>query len=139
MNREDIYQALFDRVAAAPGLITTARKLRHWDEVEASAMPALFQAQGNQEAMVVTGQPTRWVLSATLWLYVSTLDIASPGEAVNPLVDFIADALALSPAGHVQTLGGLVHWARIEGTIETSEGTLGDKEVLRIPIKILAT
>ena len=138
MNREPIYAALFDLLGVAPGLVTTSRKLRHWSDVEASAMPALYVAQGQQIAMVQTGQPTRWELGATLWIYVSTADVDSPGAVLNPIVDAVTAMLANNPGSGPQRLGGLVHYARIEGTIETSEGTLGDIEVVRIPVKMLA-
>lgn len=137
MNREPIYAALFGLVSAAPGLVTTSRKLLHWADVPSSQRPALFQAQVSETAMRVTGQPTRWLLSVRLYLYVSTLGAASPGEVLNPIVDYIDAALADPFPGVSQTLGGLVHYARIEGTMETSEGTLGDDEIAIIPVSIL--
>ena len=136
MNREAIYSALFDLVCTAPGLVTTSRKLKHWDDVGPSEMPALFQAQGQQTALQMTGLPARWELTAKLYLYVSTQGAVSPGEVLNPILDAIATALDLTPIGP-QTLGGLVHYARIEGTIETDEGTLGNLAVAIIPVKIL--
>lgn len=138
MNRKAIYGALFDLVSAAPGLVTTSRKLKHWTDVPTDAMPALFQAQGEQQAMVQTGQPTRWLLEASLWLYVATTDQNNPGISVNDILDALTGMLDLDPARGPQTLGGLVHFARIEGAIVTSEGTLGDKEVLKIPVRMLA-
>lgn len=135
MNRETIYSNLFALVSAAPGLVTTSRNLKHWNDVGPSEMPALFQAQGAQVAMPVTGHPTRWELNATLWVYVSTIG-ADPGPVLNPILDAIANALDRT-AVTAQTLGGLAHYARIEGSVETSEGTLGDVEVVRIPVKIL--
>lgn len=139
MNREAIYSALFNLVTAAPGLAIMSRTLRHWDDVGPSEMPALFQAQGNQTAMAMTHQPTRWLLDATLWIYVSTDGETSPGAALNPIVDAITTALDQAFPGQPQTLGGLVEYARIEGTIETFEGTLGKLEVCRIPIVMLTT
>jgi hypothetical protein len=136
MNREAIYSALFDLVTTATAITTTSRTLRHWGDVEANQMPALFLAQGNQVAMPVRGIPTRWELDATLWLYVTKAGGLSAGEVMNPLLDAIADTLDLTAVAP-QTLGGLVHYARIEGTIETSEGSLGDLEVAKIPIKML--
>jgi hypothetical protein len=137
MNREAIYSALFNLVLTAPGLITTSRKLLHWDDVQLSAMPALFQAQGAQTALAHTGMPTRWEMTATLWIYVSTMDAGNPGSIINPIVDAIAAALDLDAFAKPQTLGGLVAYARIEGTAETSEGTLGDREVIKIPVRML--
>ena len=139
MTREPIYAALWDLVSAAPGLVLTSRKLKHWEDVQQSEMPALFMAQGAQVAHIQTNLPTIWELDVTLWLYVGTQDASSPGEVANPIMDAITGMLAWVPSITKQTLGGLVHYARIEGTIETSEGTLGNTEVLRIPVKIKTT
>lgn len=137
MNREAIYQALFDLVAAAPGLVTTSRKLKHWADVPANERPALFMTQVSETASNTTGIPTKWTLAVRLYVYISTEDWESPGSALNPILDYIADTLDIHPARGPQTLGGLVHWARIEGTIETAEGVLGNDEVAIIPVMIL--
>ena len=139
MNREDIFSALFDLVVQAPGLITTSRKLKHWSDVQTSEMPALFMTQGGETALRVTRMPTRWVLSASLYIYVSTDGRDNPGEVINPILDYLTTQLTDPFPGVPQTLGGLVEYARIEGTIETSEGTLGEIEVAVIPIQILTT
>ncbi len=137
MTREDIFSGLFNLVTTAPGLVTTSRKLLHWDSVQPSEMPALYQAQGNQTAMAVTRLPTRWLLSATLWIYVSTQGEKSPGEVLNPILDAITTALDQAFPGVPQTIGGLVEYVRIEGAIETFEGTLGSLEICRIPVVML--
>lgn len=139
MNREAIYAALFALVSGADGLVTTSRKLKHWSDVPASQRPALFQTQGRETvlATAANGLPSRWLLEATLYIYVSTPSSISPGEVLNPILDAIAEALAPTPAGTPQTLSGLVEYARIEGAIETSEGTLADDEVALIPVRIL--
>lgn len=137
MNREAIYSALFTAVSAASGLVVSSRKLRHWDDVAATEMPALFQAQSNQTAMDMTRQRNRWRLEAVLWIYVRTDGAVSPGQVLNPIVDAITTALDERFPGQPQTLGGLVEYARIEGTIETFEGTLGSLEVCRIPVVML--
>lgn len=139
MNREPIYQALFDLVSAAPGLVTKSRKLLHWNDVPATQRPALFQTQKSEAAIQTTGVPTKWMLSVEIYIYVSTLGAAHPGAVMNPILDAISAALDYKPVGAPQTLGGLVHWARIEGTIATDEGTLGDDAVAIIPVHILAT
>src|SRR5947209_6807375 len=122
MNREAIYAALFALVSAAPGLVTVSRKLRHWSDVPQSERPALFQAQKSETPTQTTGRPASWLLAADLYIYVSTAGAASPGEVLNPILDHLAAQLDNRAAGVPQTLGGLVQWARIEGTIETSEG-----------------
>jgi len=141
MNREAIFSALFALVSSPAALQTKSRKLLHWNDVPASQRPALFQAQGRQTVAqpAANGLPTKWYLEASLYLYVSTEGAASPGEVLNPILDAITATLEPNAIGTPQTLGGLVQWARIEGTIETSEGTLGDTEVAIIPIRILTT
>lgn len=140
MNREAIYAALFALVGGAPGLATTSRKLKHWSEVPANQRPALFQAQGRETVAqpAANGLPTKWMLDATLYVYVGTAGAESPGEVLNPILDAITARLDANVMGTPQTLGGLVQWARIEGSIETSEGTLGDDEVALIPVRMLA-
>jgi hypothetical protein len=137
MNREAIYSALFTLVSAAPGLVTTSRKLLHWNDVPGSQRPAMFQAQKGEMAIQTTGIPTKWLLSVDLYLYVSTSGATSPGAVLNPIVDAIAAKLDYQVPGIPQTLGGLVQYARIEGKIETDEGTLGDDAVAIIPVSIL--
>ena len=137
MNREEIYAALFDLVSAAPGLVTTSRKLKHWSDVQRSERPALFQVQKSETPKQQTGRPAAWLLHVDLYLYVSTAGAVSPGEVLNPILDHLAGALDNRAAGVPQTLGGLVQWARIEGAIETSEGALGDDEICIVPVQLL--
>jgi len=140
MNRENIYAALFTLASSPPGLVTKSRKLLHWNDVGPGEMPALFQAQGNETLVkpAANGLPSVWMLEATLYLYVRT-EGQSPGPVLNPLLDAITAKFDANVIGVPQTLGGLVQWARIEGTIETSEGTLGDTEVALIPVRMLAS
>jgi hypothetical protein len=140
MNRENIYAALFAAVSGAPGLVTASRRLRHWSDVSSSDLPALFLAQGKQVVgpPAAIGLPTRWMLEATIYLYVGTQGAASAGTVLNPIVDAITAMFDPNGASVVQTLGKRVEWARIEGAIETSEGMLGDVEVCMIPVRMLA-
>lgn len=139
MNREAIFSTLFAMIAPMPELVTTSRRLRHWTDITSSEMPAMFLAQGRQsvEAPAARGLPTKWQIEAMIYLYIHTIDQA-PGTVLNPIMDRITSILDPDPAGHPQTLNGLVEWARIEGAIETSEGALGDIEVAMIPIRMLA-
>jgi hypothetical protein len=137
MNREAIYSALFALVSTAPGLITTSRKLKHWNDVPATQRPAMFQAQAGETAIQTTGIPTKWLLHVDLYVYVSTNGAASPGVVLNPILDAIAAKLDYQFPGQPQTLGGLVQYARIEGKIDTFEGSLGDDEVALIRVQML--
>ena len=138
MNREAIYAALFAKLSAIPGFNTSSRKLKHWSDVPQSDQPALFVVQKHETGKNTRGIPTKWSLSATVYVYANSnnSDVA-PSQISNPLVDAIEAALAPDFTGF-QTLGGLVSHAWIEGTIETSEGVLGDQEVVIIPVDMLA-
>lgn len=140
MNREAIYSALFDRLKVVPGIVTASRKLRHWSDVSASEQPALFMAQKSEPARQAQGMATVWELGVDVYLYANTQGFDAPAQALNGILDAIEGALAPdAPAKNTCTLGGLVQHCRIEGAIETDEGTLGDQAVAIVPISIRAT
>lgn len=140
VQREPIYAAAFALACQAGVFLTTSRKLKHWNDVPANQRPALFMAQANAIAMppAIIGQPTKWMLPVHLHIYLSTQGATSPGEVMNPIMDALDAMFSANPGRGIQTLGGLVQWARIEGTIETSEGTMGPDEIAVVPINILA-
>lgn len=140
MNREPIYAALYERLASIPLLRTRSRKLKHWNDVSAEEQPALYMAQAREVPTTTTGQPTRWDLFVDVYVYVRTGGDAVPGTVLNPILDAIEAALPLHPVTgkHMLDAPG-VEWARIDGAIETDEGTLGDQAVAIVPIHILAT
>lgn len=135
IQRESIYAALFAKLAGSASYTTASRRLRHWNDVPTEQQPALFMAQRNEVAKTVRGLPTEWTLTVDVYVYARTDGGLDPGPIINPLVDAIEAALAPT-IEQVQTLGGLVHWCRIEGAIETDEGTLGDQLVAIIPVSI---
>lgn len=140
MTRETIYAALFNKVKFISGLKTSSRILKHWDDVSPSDQPALFQIQINETPEQRKGIPVKWTLRAQLYLYANRGDdhTVIPSQAINSLIDKIE--LALKPdVDGFQTLGGLVSHCWIAGSIQTSEGLLGDQEVAIIPIEILVT
>ncbi len=137
--REVIHAALFERLQAVPGLKTTARRLRHWDEVGVAEQPALFQVQRGETIVRRPGLPPRRQILVDLYLYVHTGgDIRMPASTMlNPLVDAVEAALEPDPGCDTQTLGGRVVHAWIAGRIESDEGVLGDQAVAIIPVAIL--
>jgi hypothetical protein len=144
MNSEAIDAALLDLVWDGATFRTTkaeARILRHWNDVSPSSRPALFMAAGKRSVIrtAANGLPTHWHIERILYLYVSTQGAISPGAVLNPILDTLCARLEANAAGQAQTLGGLVQFARIEGAIETSEGTLGDTEVAILPILLSVT
>lgn len=140
MNRQAIADALFALVSALSGFETVSTRLKHWSDVPSAEQPALFQSQGNQTPLPppAPGGPRAWHLDFTLRVYVNTSEAIDPTSVLNPILDDLTALFDANAIGAPQTLGGLVQWARIEGTIETFEGTLGDQEVALIPIRILA-
>ena len=137
MTREPIYAALYAKLAAIPGVVTSSRKLKHWTDVPAIQQPALFMAQGSEIAKRATGQPPVWTLDVKVYVYANTSLDAAPTTALNAILDGIEIILNPKLAGTHQTLGLLVHDARIEGAIETDEGTLGDQAVAIIPVRVI--
>lgn len=141
-NTEAIFQALFQLVsgvtANGSGFVTAGRKLRHWTDVPAPNQPAVYQCQGPEYYKTRQGLPPIVTLTCKLWLYAKYPPDGSPSSPVlNPLKDAIFAALAPSPVTGVQSLGGLVYHAWIEGETLTDEGVLGDQAVILIPVKIL--
>jgi hypothetical protein len=139
--REPIYAALFARVAAAAGFVTTERRLRHWGDVAPAEQPALFQHQkGETAAVKPLGAPTVWTLRVELYLYAHSSDpYLAPAAALNPLIDAVEAALSPNAATGIQDLGlpAMVQHAYIAGKVETEEGVLGDQAVAIVPIEIL--
>jgi len=138
MNREPIYAALFAKVSALPGLVTTSRRLRHWDDVSDVEQPALFQVQKREVQVPRKGLPAKVTLECELYLYANSGNdlTATAATQINALMDAIEQALKPDVNG-VQTLGGTVSHCWIEGEILSDEGYLGPQGVLIIPVKIL--
>lgn len=136
-DREAIYSALFALVSADPTYVTTSRRLLHWNDVASNEQPALFMAQRNELCTPVRGFPPVWEFTGDFYIYCRTDGGLAPGPIINPLLDKITALLGSDgKIDNVQTLGGLVHYARIEGAIETDEGTLGDQTVAIVPFSI---
>lgn len=140
INREAIYAALFARLAGIPGLVTASRTLRHWNDTAPEQQPALFVAQGSQSPSTQPGLPTRWTLAADVYVYARASGGSASSTVLNALLDAIEAALPWNPiTGQHDNLGrDDVAWARIDGPIETDEGTLGEQAVAIIPIRVLA-
>lgn len=140
INREAIHAALFAKLQAIPGVVTCSRILQHWADVPPELQPAVYMAQTRQVPATDTGEPSRWRLAVDVYVYVRTDGETPPGTLMNPILDAIENILAPHPiTGRHQTLGlDAVHWARIDGAIETDEGTLGQQAVAIVPVLILA-
>lgn len=140
MNREAIYSPLWARLSALPEFKTKSRRLKHWADVPADDQPALYMAQTGETAQTTTGLETKWTLRLDLYVYVQSGDEA-PGPIINPLIDSICNTInAIHPVTgrSILNVPGL-EYCRVEGAIDTDEGTLGSQSVAIIPVTILAT
>ncbi len=129
LGRENIYSALFalltplgpDGPGSPPMFNTVSRRLIPNSQLTPESQPALFMiesAENYQQEHIK--MPPVVTLYADLWIaqfFSSALgpESAVPATVINNLMDSLEDSL-LAPAGiGVQTLGGLVQNAWIEG------------------------
>lgn len=150
---EALHEALYQRMATIPELVTVSRVLRMWGDVKAAEQPALFVTSGNITPEQQRGLPPKWIVTATLYLYCrNDADPAvPPSTQLNKLISAIQDRMERQPQEGVAlpyadiqnqfctTFGGLCSHAWIAGTIETDEGTLGKQAVAIIPIEMVIT
>lgn len=156
--RETIYQTLFAKVAGISWSVlgpanstkfgpNSARKLRHWTNVQKEEMPILFQTQRREQVVRPPNRPPRWTLELEWFVYVTTLAqqdaTINPSTQLNVILDALMQALepdagALAPGGGLDrcTLNGLVYDCKISGVVENFEGDLGDLGVLIVPVEI---
>jgi hypothetical protein len=161
IGRETIYTAAYAKTASVAGIVTRSRRLRHWTEVDPTQQPALYFAQNDQAAAVgpagpggaTVTPPTRWALTADLYLYVHETtcaavlgldpnDDAVLAKAFNLLLDRLDAAYAPGVGQMEQTLSTvgnppLVARCRIAGPVTTDGGLLGPQAVAVIPLEII--
>lgn len=140
INRELIFSTLFTRLQAltSQGVVTVSRRLRHVNDVPPEQQPAIFQTQGNETPQYAPGRTPLWYLRCSLYVYISDPENAIPGQLANEMMDKITAIFTPDNANvNSFTLGGICNHCRIDGTIQTSEGTLGEQMIAIIPIEIL--
>lgn len=121
---------------------TRNRRLRLFNEVDATAQPALYQTEHNETETPTKSQGGKVTLDASWIIYFRASD-ASPGApTINGIMKGVRRALRPlppDPGFHDRrlTLGGLAHSVRIEGQVFKDPGDLDDQGLLTIPIKIL--
>lgn len=141
MTRETYYAALFALLQSlqAGGAVQTAdRRVRFLNEMGAAELPALFMAVDRQTLQQRRGQPPRHQLGARVFLYAANPDRhTAAGIALNGLLDALEAALAPPAGAGVQTLGGLVSHAWIEGPVEVFEGPQGERSAAIVTVQML--
>lgn len=139
-TREQCYAALFAALSGLQtgGTIKTAdRRLRLLAEVNGSELPALFMTVDRQPVAQKTGTPPKRWLHALVYLYVANpMPDQSASTALNGLIDAVESALEPNSV-QVNTLGGVVQWVRIDGTIEVYDAPKGQRAAAVIPVSML--
>ena len=126
--------------AAVPmttGFLTMGRRLKRWDDVP--SQPALFLRSGDEELEYVQTIMQAQTIGAEIWIYSNAGQNpdAVPETALNNLLDAVQAAFA--PDDRLTnrfTLGGLVHWCRLEGKVEKDPGDIGGQAIAVVDVKI---
>lgn len=137
-TREAVYAALFAKLQTLPGVVTVSRRLQNVQDIQPEAFPAAFQLQGEQQAKFSGAMPATNTWRADWLLYAHDDDPSSaPSIQLNNLIDAAVALLAPPPYADKQTLGGLVEYCAIDGSIQVFEGVLGNRAVAVLPITIV--
>lgn len=154
-SREEIFHALFELVKGAHfshlihGHSTWAgfsRKFVDPNQIPADAQPFFSQFEGLPEMYERGGNrlPPVRTLGARLfcWARVASGDTGELGtQYVTWMLEGIEEALKPEEAGYgspgLQTLGGLVQWCRIEGTVLKFPGDTEHQALVCVPVRIL--
>ena len=146
IRREAIAVAVFNLVSVAAGqvanLVTSGRVLKSYTAIDAAQMPALFCVQKHeaQNRSTTQGIPPRRVMFFEVWLYTADpqADSVVPATQLNNMIDAIEFALSPDPLQGLNTLGGLVVNAKIEGQIDYFANVTQDgKSIAIIPVAVL--
>lgn len=144
MNREAITEALYQRFAEMEGLRSTGRKPKTFDQISPGECPALFLGVGSSASTGNPGPRARWRLEFIVYLYCHDGSAAGPSSQINDYLGRIdaacratsAEMLAPGTGPDMTTLGGLVLYAR-PVSVETDEGSFGDRGVAIVTIEVL--
>lgn len=147
-DREQIFNALFLKLQAvtfppigptnATTWVETGRRLKLWGDVDPTQQPAMFMTDHDEDyKQPGRSVPPRRFLPAKVWCYARCNELVG-STIINTMLTAIETALTPDDrTDNVQTLGGLVYTAWIEGTIIKDPGDLDDQALLIVPIQIL--
>ncbi len=145
-RREQVAAALYAKVDASVdavvGLVTSDRRLRHYDAVDPSQMPALFQVQKPEsQERGALGLPAKRTMHFEFWMYTADpqADGVVPATQLNNMVEAVETALAPDPLTGKLILGVVeVASARIDGNVEYYENVTNDgKSIACVPVAVL--
>jgi hypothetical protein len=139
LDRNAIYDALFQIACSSSAFETTSRRLKYWNAT--LPQPALFLRSGDDEYPERQDKKPRVAvtLEAEIWIYYITVDPdEAPGIMLDTLITNLEDSLRPGPPFfEEQTLSGLVQHCWIEGKITKDDGALTGQAIAMVPIKIL--
>jgi hypothetical protein len=150
LNREPIWAAffalLFPALTQGSGgpFISVSRRARNYTQVTPVEQPALYLIERRETASAKNrGLPTIWHLHGEIYIYArnelnQVAAGSGGGQVLNPLIDAVEGAINPGTVpGMIQTLGGLVSRAFIDGDVQVDEGNLDNQAVAIIPIHII--
>jgi hypothetical protein len=141
VTREQVFQALFARMQEVPGMTSYSRRMTFPQKVSPGDMPCLMQWEQPEMVRGGTGLPDKRVWEAWIVIAFNNDDPQVAGATIiNPMIDAVQNTLAIDDFGrNTCTLGGLVHYARIEGPLIKETGDLDGNGLggAVIPIKIM--
>lgn len=123
-TREAVFSALLTALTnGVPGLTTYSRRMQLPGNMSPGILPALLLRE-EFEVIENKGNLVNRVWDATIFLVFRNTSQTVPGATIiNPLLELVEAALAPDDRAHnTFTLGGLVHYARIEGRIVIESG-----------------
>jgi hypothetical protein len=149
-SREQIYQALFDKISSITDFVVAERRLVKPESVTAEDMPALFMIQANETSEAqkqLHGTPIKREMTVHVEMYVRSPDpvidkdtgistLTYPCSIMNPLVDKLDNILLPIPGNPRQTLGGLVEWVYV-GEVKYYNHPTANQMMLTVPITML--
>jgi hypothetical protein len=139
--RELVFRALFTRMQTVPGIAVSTRRFTLPAMVPPGDLPCLMQWEQPEIARNQTGLPDKRLWEAWIVIVFTNPDTTVSGSTIiNPILDAIEKALTIDDIGrNLCTLGGLVHYARIEGTVikETGDTDTTGLGGAVVPIRIM--
>jgi hypothetical protein len=140
-SRETVMGALFTHLQQLAGINSFSRRMTLPPNVPVNLQPCLMQWEQPETERAITNLPARRLLEAWIVIVFTNQDTTVAGASIiNPILDALEGLLGVDDFGrNTCSLGGLVHYARIEGSIlketgDTDPSGLGGAVV---PIKIM--
>lgn len=127
-------------VEQALHFVTISRRLRVFDDVSSDEQPAAFVVEHDETyEQPSRGLPPKRIMNLSVFCYArAEIGGIVGGTIVNAIVQAIEQALLPDDQqAQVCTLGGLVHWCRIEGRVFKDPGDLDAQAMVIVPVRVM--